>query len=130
MDSSGCSLPSQNALVLVTTNLLGNAIKYTPDGGRVTVKLSVEPDKRLRVAIHDTGIGVAPEERERILSGHRTEAGRKVAKGFGVGLTIVKRVLDAHRSVLEIDSAPEKGSVFSFVLPRWENETANSTFIG
>ncbi len=118
------------ALVLVTTNLLGNAVKYTPDGGQVTVKLSIEPDQRLRIAIQDTGIGIAPEERQRILTGHRTEAGRKVAKGFGVGLTIVKRVLDAHHSTLQIDSAPVKGSVFSFVLPRWVSETADSALIG
>jgi signal transduction histidine kinase len=107
------------ALVLVATNLLGNAIKYTPENGSVTAGVSIEPDGRLRVFVSDSGIGVAPEDRVRILEGHRTPEGQKAAKGFGVGLTIVKRVLDAHGSPLEIDGAKGKGSRFSFVLPRW-----------
>lgn len=113
------ALADPEALQLVATNLIGNAVKYTPDGGRVTAGVSVEPDGRLRVFVTDSGIGIAPEDRERILTGHRTDEGKKAAKGFGVGLTIVKRVLDAHGARLEIDGAPGKGSRFSFVLPRW-----------
>ena len=113
------ALADPEALVLVATNLIGNAIKYTPEKGRVTAGVSVEPDGRLRMSVSDSGIGIEPEDRDRILHGHRTEAGRQAAKGFGVGLTIVKRVLDAHKTELEIDGAPGKGSRFSFVLPRW-----------
>jgi signal transduction histidine kinase len=113
------ALADPEALVLVATNLLGNAIKYTPEKGRVSAGVAVEPDGRLRVYVSDTGIGVAPEDRARILEGHRTPEGRQAAKGFGVGLTIVKRVLDAHGASLEIDGAKGEGSRFSFVLPRW-----------
>jgi signal transduction histidine kinase len=113
------ALADPEALGLVATNLLGNAIKYTPEKGRVTASASVEPDGRLRVSFVDSGIGVAPEDRRRILEGHRTEEGRKAAKGFGVGLTIVKRVLDAHGAALEITGEKGSGSRFSFVLPRW-----------
>jgi signal transduction histidine kinase len=113
------ALADPEALNLVATNLLGNAIKYTPEKGRVTAGVSVEPDGRLRVFVSDSGIGVAPEDRERILEGHRTAEGQRAAKGFGVGLTIVKRVLDAHGAPLEIDGAKGKGSRFSFVLPKW-----------
>jgi signal transduction histidine kinase len=123
------ALADPEALVLVATNLLGNAIKYTPENGRVTAALTIEPDGRLRVSVSDSGIGIAPEDRERILLGHRTEAGRKAAKGFGVGLTIVKRVLDAHGTALEIDGAPGKGSRFSFVLPRWTAPADGGLFL-
>ncbi|MFI5361030.1 MAG: sensor histidine kinase [Elusimicrobiota bacterium] len=117
------------ALSLVATNLIGNAVKYTPEKGRVTAAVSVEPDGRLRVSVADSGIGVAPEDRERILQGHRTPEGRKAAHGFGVGLTIVKRVLDAHGTALEIDGAPGKGSRFSFVLPRWTRPADGGLFL-
>ena len=113
------ALADPEALQMVATNLIGNAVKYTPDGGRVTAGVAVEPDGRLRVFVEDSGIGIAPEDRERILEGHRTREGQRAAKGFGVGLTIVKRVLDAHGTALEISGEPGKGSRFSFVLPRW-----------
>ncbi|HXT01100.1 MAG TPA: ATP-binding protein [Elusimicrobiota bacterium] len=113
------ALADPEALVLVATNLLGNAIKYTPENGKVAAGVAVEKDGRLRVYVSDSGIGVAPEDRARILEGHRTPEGQKAAKGFGVGLTIVKRVLDAHGAALEIDGAKGQGSRFSFVLPRW-----------
>jgi signal transduction histidine kinase len=108
------------ALVMVATNLVGNAVKYTPEGGKVTAGASVEPDGRLRVYVADTGIGIAAEDREAILSGHRTEEGRQAAAGFGVGLMLVKKILDAHGTALEIEGSPGKGSRFSFVLPRWD----------
>ncbi|MEQ1920495.1 MAG: ATP-binding protein, partial [Elusimicrobiota bacterium] len=108
------------ALVMVATNLVGNAVKYTPEGGKVTAGVSVEHDGRLRVYVSDTGIGIAPEDREAILSGHRTEEGRQAATGFGVGLMLVKKILDAHGAALEIEGSPGQGSRFSFVLPRWD----------
>jgi signal transduction histidine kinase len=108
------------ALVMVATNLVGNAVKYTPEGGKVTAGVSVEHDGRLRVYVSDTGIGIAPEDREAILSGHRTEEGRQAATGFGVGLMLVKKILDAHGAALEIEGSPGQGSCFSFVLPRWD----------
>lgn len=123
------ALADPEALLLVATNLLGNAIKYTPEGGRVTAGVALEQDGRLRVYVSDNGIGIAPEDRERILKGHRTAAGQKAAKGFGVGLTLVKRVLDAHKTVLEISGAPGKGSRFSFVLPAWTTPADGDLFV-
>ena len=108
------------ALVMVATNLVGNAVKYTPEGGKVSVGVSTEADGRLRVYVSDTGIGIAASDRKAILSGHRTEEGRQTAQGFGVGLMLVKKILDAHATKLEIEGAPGKGSKFSFVLPRWD----------
>lgn len=118
-DAMPAAKADPEALVMVATNLVGNAVKYTPEGGKVAVGVSTEPDGRLRVYVSDTGIGIAPEDREAILSGHRTEEGRQTAQGFGVGLMLVKKILDAHNTKLEIEGAPGKGSRFSFILPRW-----------
>lgn len=116
------------ALALVATNLIGNAVKYTREGGRVRAGVEAGPDGRVAVFVEDTGIGVAAEDRERILRGHRTDEGKRAARGFGVGLTLVKRVLDAHGTSLSIESEPGKGSRFSFTLPRWEGPTEEDLF--
>ena len=107
----------QDALPLVVANLLTNAFKYTPEGGSVTLSAARRPDGRVEVCVADTGIGVAPEDREKIFSGYyRTEESKKTAKGFGVGLALSRMILDAHGTKLELDSAPGAGSRFSFAL--------------
>lgn len=113
------ALGDPEALLLVAVNLLGNAIKYTPEGGRVRAGAEAAGDG-VRVYVRDSGIGIKPEDRERVVQGHRTEEGRRAAAGFGVGLTLVSTVLEAHGARLEISGEPGKGSEFSFVLPRWE----------
>lgn len=122
------ALADPDGLLMVATNLIGNAVKYTPAERRVRAGVEPLADGRLRVFFADEGIGVAPEDRESILRGHRTKEGRRAAAGFGVGLTLVKRVLDAHQTALEIDGAPGKGSRFSFVLPRWTEPTDGDLF--
>ncbi len=114
-------LPAVNgdadALPLVVANLLTNAFKYTPESGAVTLGARRRADGRVEVFVADTGIGVAPEDREKIFSGYyRTEQGKKTAKGFGVGLALSRMILDAHGTTLELESAPGKGSRFSFAL--------------
>jgi signal transduction histidine kinase len=108
-----------DALSLVVANLLTNAFKYTKEGGAVTLgaRRRPEPDGRVEVFVQDTGIGIAPEEREKIFSGYyRTEQGKKTAKGFGVGLALSRMILEAHGSRLELESEPGKGSRFFFAL--------------
>lgn len=114
-----------DALTLVVTNLLSNAIKYTPSGGSISVGLTMEGDagQFVRVFIQDTGIGIEPKERERIFSGfYRSEMGQRAAKGFGMGLSLAKSMIEAHGGRLELQSEPGKGSRFSFLLPVWEGE--------
>lgn len=113
------------SLSLVATNLIGNAIKYTPDNGRVTIRLErdAKDERRVRVSVSDTGIGIKPEDKERIFSGYfRTEQGKGAAKGFGVGLSLAKRIVEAHDSKLEVDSVPGQGSTFWFTLPIEDGE--------
>ncbi len=118
------------ALAVVIANLLSNAFKYTPEGGRITVKAAPAPGARVRVAVKDTGIGVAPEQKAKILEGFfRTEEGKTAAEGFGVGLSLARQILEAHHSALELESEPGKGSTFSFLLPAWSEGAADPGFL-
>lgn len=110
-------LGDPDALALVATNLLANAVKYTPDKGSITVGVETAPGGA-RLSVSDTGIGIAPEDQARILSGYfRTEEGKKAAKGFGVGLALSQAVLAAHSAELSVESRLGRGARFSFFLP-------------
>jgi signal transduction histidine kinase len=121
-DASIPAYADPEALTLVLTNLVSNAIKYTPEGGHIEVgcgRDAARPD-RVRVYVKDSGIGVRPEERERIFAGfYRAENGKKVARGFGIGLSMSRNIIEAHGGRIELDSEPGKGSTFSFTLPAW-----------
>jgi signal transduction histidine kinase len=127
-EKSSPALADPEAILLVASNLIGNAIKYTGEGGTVTAGVVSMENDRIKIFVRDNGIGIAAEDREKILSGHRTEAGRQAAKGFGVGLTLVKKMLDAHATTLEIEGAPGQGSCFSFILPCWKNPVEGDLF--
>ncbi len=106
-----------DALSLVVANLFTNAVKYTPEGGSVTLGARAAGDG-VEIFVADTGIGIAAEERDKIFSGYyRSEEGKKTAKGFGVGLALSRMILEAHDTDIELESAPGKGSRFHFSLP-------------
>lgn len=113
-------LVDRAALALILSNLIGNAVKYTSDHGRITVK--VEHSKlqasSVRISISDTGIGIGPKDREKIFEGFvRLPEGKIMAKGFGLGLKTVHDLLQLHGTHLDLESEIGKGSTFSFVLP-------------
>ncbi len=111
-----------DAAALVVANLLTNAFKYTREGGSVTLGAAARGGS-VAVFVRDTGIGIAPQERERIFDGYyRTESGRREAKGFGVGLALSRMILEAHGSALELESEVGRGSTFSFRLPIWTRD--------
>ncbi|MFH2202021.1 MAG: HAMP domain-containing sensor histidine kinase [Elusimicrobiota bacterium] len=104
-------------LALVINNLVGNAIKYTPEGGDILLKVRRE-DSDAIVSVRDSGIGIDPEQQEKIFkSYYRTEKGKDTAMGFGVGLSVANTLLHAHDSRLNVESEAGKGSTFSFRLP-------------
>ena len=106
-----------DALALVVTNLFTNAVKYTHEGGVITLGAK-SSNGGVLIFVEDTGIGVAPEDREKIFGGYyRSEAGKREAKGFGVGLALSRMILEAHGTDLELSSDLGKGSRFSFKLP-------------
>lgn len=104
----------------VITNLVSNALKFTPEGGTVTLAIEQDQPATLRVSVRDTGVGI-PEERlkDMFTKFFQVEETRRAAKqrGTGLGLTIAKRVVEAHGGRIWVESEWQKGSTFSFTLP-------------
>ena len=102
----------------IVLNLLSNAVKFTPDGGKVDVSAK-KYDGKIEVAVRDTGIGIAPEDQAAVFEEFK-QVGRdytKKAEGTGLGLTLTKRFVELHGGAISLESAPGKGSTFSFTLP-------------
>jgi signal transduction histidine kinase len=101
----------------VLDNLLSNAIKYSPVGGRVRLALRREGDD-VMVSVRDEGVGISPEELARLFEPfQRAPSGRKVAHGLGLGLWVVRRIVEAHRGRISVESQPGEGSTFRIRLP-------------
>ena len=100
-------------------NLLDNAIRYTPRGGRVSASLETE-SAGVRLRISDNGIGIASEAVPHVFERfYRTDQARsREAGGFGLGLSIVKWIAESHHGAVELDSRPAAGSTFTVTLPR------------
>lgn len=108
---------SKNALASVFENCIENAIKYTPQGGTVTVVLTRE-GKLAQVQITDTGIGIAPEDLSRITEPFfRADTARTAHSGSGLGLSIVSEIVEAHDGVLSIESELGVGTTVRITLP-------------
>jgi PAS domain S-box-containing protein len=99
-------------------NLVSNAVKFTPEGGTVEVSLAAE-DGEAVLSVADTGIGIRAADRERIFERFfRTEAAtQRVIPGSGLGLTISRAIVDAHRGMITVRSDGEHGSTFTVRLP-------------
>ncbi|MCX5794589.1 MAG: HAMP domain-containing sensor histidine kinase [Elusimicrobia bacterium] len=106
------------ALSIIVSNLMTNAIKYT-NAGTITVRIARDegPPPRALFSVQDTGIGISAQDREKVFNGFRTDEGQKVAKGFGLGLRLIKELVERHGSHLEVESESGKGSRFFFYLP-------------
>ena len=103
----------------VFINLIGNAIKYTPDGGRIDVSLS-EDHNFLVLQVRDTGIGIPPEHQPRIFDKfYRVESEETISiAGTGLGLSIVKTIVEKHKGRVWVESEVGQGSIFTVLLPR------------
>jgi signal transduction histidine kinase len=109
----------QELIRRLVLNLLENAIRYTPEGGRV--QLNVEDSSReLRIQVADTGIGIPPETAthvfERFYRGDQARSRQN--GGFGLGLSIVKWIAESHNGSVELSSKPGLGSTFTVLLHR------------
>lgn len=105
----------------IMLNLLSNAIKYTPEGGRIGIRTKMEGDF-LRIEVSDTGVGIEPEEQEKIFSEfHQAEHVRdEQLGGTGIGLALTRRLVELHGGKIGVESEPGSGSTFWFTLPLGE----------
>ena len=105
------------------SNLVENAVRYSPDGSKVTVS-AVEDDDTIRISIADRGVGISTEELDRIFERfYRVDPARaRNTGGTGLGLSIVKHVAASHGGSVEVWSEPGSGSTFTLVLPAWTHE--------
>ena len=110
-------LADRTQLERVFINLLGNAVKFTPENGKITIKTHTE-DNVIQVDISDTGIGIPPDSLSMLFEEfYRVDNPvNQQVKGTGLGLSFVKHIIEAHKGRIWVESIPGKGSTFSFTL--------------
>src|SRR5262245_51497105 len=101
----------------VLLNLLSNALKFTPEGGRIDVRAALH-DGMAEISVADTGVGIAPEDQEAIFEEFRQvgTADKKV-EGTGLGLALSRKFVELHGGRIWVESEVGKGSAFTFTLP-------------
>lgn len=109
----------EDRLIQVLTNLLDNALKFTPRGGQVTVQVNEQTDA-LWVQVTDTGVGIAPEELPFVFQQfYRGAESRPPEKrGMGLGLAICREIITAHGGQIWVENNPDQGTRFTFTLPK------------
>ena len=114
-----CLLGDENQLRRLVVILLDNAVKYSGEGGAVTVRLDKIQD-RLRLTVHNTGPAIAPEHLDHLFERfYRSDAARDRAQGgYGLGLAIAKSIVEAHNGKISVSSTPEAGTSFTVLLPK------------
>jgi signal transduction histidine kinase len=108
----------ERKLKQIVVNLLSNAVKFTPDGGHVDLVARREPD-RMVISVHDTGVGIAPEDQAAVFEEFRQVGSDYTRKqeGTGLGLALTRRFVELHGGRIHVESAPGQGSTFTFDIP-------------
>jgi signal transduction histidine kinase len=109
----------RNRILQVLDNLVGNAMKFTPRSGRVTIRAR-RLDDGVELAVVDTGRGIAPSDLPHVFDRY-WQGERETREGVGLGLAIVRGLIEAHGSHVEVDSKVGEGSTFRFTLPVYES---------
>jgi len=108
----------RDKILQILTNLIHNAIKFTPSSGRISISLVPLPDSMIQVCVADTGCGIAPEEVPNVFDRfYRSDSGTTEARGAGLGLAITKSLVDLHRGRIWVESTIGSGTRFFFTLP-------------
>jgi signal transduction histidine kinase len=101
----------------VLLNLLSNALKFTPEGGRIDVGAGLRGEMA-QVSVADTGVGIAPADQEAVFEEFRqVGAAEKKAEGTGLGLALSRKFVELHGGKIWVESEPGRGSTFTFTLP-------------
>jgi signal transduction histidine kinase len=102
----------------VLNNLVGNAIKFTPNGGQITIKGGWNGEtKSAVVSVVDTGVGIAPENLKKLFGRFEQFGDQRGINGTGLGLSITKEIVERHGGQITVESKEGKGSTFTFTLP-------------
>src|SRR5262249_7970248 len=100
----------------IVFNLVSNAVKFTPAGGRVDVSARLD-DGQVEIAVADTGPGIAPQELETIFEELRQATNGNRAEGTGLGLPLSRKLVELHGGRIWVESAAGRGSTFRFTVP-------------
>jgi signal transduction histidine kinase len=124
----GADLPAVRAdserVLQVFSNLIGNAVKFTPQGGEITLS-AAQGNGQVRCSVSDNGPGIPADQLPRIF-GKFWQAKRADNRGVGLGLAIARGIVEAHGGTIGVTSEVGHGSAFSFALPVWKEEGSNS----
>ena len=101
----------------LVVNVLENATKYTPQGGKISLSILHRTSQKIQVSICDTGPGIPLEKQERIFEGHFRLKRDEKKEGYGLGLAMCRKIVQAHYGQIWVDSSPGQGSCFHFTLP-------------
>lgn len=102
----------------VLVNLVGNAVKFTPDGGSVRVGVRHRVDtQQIEISVSDTGIGIAPQQKSQLFEEFAPIHRSRPEEGAGLGLAISRRIVQAHEGSIQVSSEPGRGSTFQVILP-------------
>jgi signal transduction histidine kinase len=102
-------------LRLALKEVVDNAHRYTPEGGNIVIRLFRREEQAV-VEIKDTGIGMSPEVQEQVFVRFYREDEARSTRGFGLGLSIAKRIMDLHYGQITVHSAPKLGTTFRLIL--------------
>ena len=101
----------------VITNLLDNAIKYTPPEGEINVSILHRTTQKVQASVCDNGPGIPEENQEKIFEERYRLKRDEFQEGYGIGLALCRRIIRAHYGRIWVDSVPGQGSCFHFTLP-------------
>jgi PAS domain S-box-containing protein len=118
-DSSATAWADRDKITQVLMNLVGNAVKFTPPHGKVSIAVNRNGDQWMQISVTDTGPGIPPEEAGKIFDRFYQidQTGKQKARGTGLGLAISKVLVEMHGGKIWLESAIGRGSTFSFTVP-------------
>jgi two-component system, OmpR family, clock-associated histidine kinase SasA len=112
-----CVYADEELVRQVLVNLLDNANKYAPVGGKIQVAMLHRTTQKIQVSVYDSGPGIPEENRDRIFEDHFRLKRDEEKEGYGLGLSLCQRIIRAHYGRIWVDTAPRSGGCFHFTLP-------------
>lgn len=112
-------LADRDKILQVLHNLIGNAVKYSPVDTSITIEYKTIDNNRLKISIHDNGIGIAEDDQHRIFERYYRvkDISNPTISGFGIGLYLCKEIIELHDGTIQVESSKSNGTTFSFILP-------------